>query len=112
MPLAADLAGVPEGQRVLLEGSEARIVIDPDENTLAKAEQDRKILKDRLARAEEVRHLPAEMLDGHRVCAAANMASISELEGITASGAEEVGLLRTEFLFMQRDAATGGRRAI
>ena len=103
--LGADLAGVPEGQRVLLDGSEARIVIDPDEKTLAKAEQDRKILKDHLSRAEEVRHQPAEMLDGHRVRAAANMASISELEGITASGAEEVGLLRTEFLFMQRDAA-------
>ncbi|MEM5582993.1 phosphoenolpyruvate--protein phosphotransferase [Roseibium sp. AS2] len=103
--LGPALAGVAEGTRVLLDGTAGKIIVAPDAEIVAAMEQDRKTLADRRARAEVVRTLPAETSDGHRVRAAANMASLEELDAVAGSGAREVGLLRTEFLFMTRDTA-------
>ncbi|POF31111.1 phosphoenolpyruvate--protein phosphotransferase [Roseibium marinum] len=101
------LAGVAEGRQVLLDGTAGTIVLAPDAETIAAMEKDRKTWEDRRARAEAVRTLPARTSDGHEIRVAANMASVEELGVIAGSGAQEVGLLRTEFLFMHHDSAPG-----
>ncbi|SNR74802.1 phosphoenolpyruvate--protein phosphotransferase [Puniceibacterium sediminis] len=101
------LAAVADGQQVLLDGAAAKITIAPDASAIETMQNERKIWQDHVARAEAVRDLPAETLDGHKVRVAANMASVDELGVIMRSGAQEVGLLRTEFLYMRRDTAPG-----
>lgn len=98
------LEGVPEGRQLLLDGADAKITISPDHKAIEKMEADRSAWEIRRAQAEAVRLLAAETTDGHKVRVAANMASVDELGLIADSGAEEIGLLRTEFLFMRRDA--------
>lgn len=99
------LAEVEEGKRVLLDGAAARLTIGPGASAIEAMDRDRRIWEDRLAQAEAARNLPARTADGHEIRVAANMASVEELGLIAGSGAQEIGLLRTEFLFMNRDTA-------
>nr|WP_237519861.1 putative PEP-binding protein [Streptomyces sp. HUCO-GS316] len=57
----------------------------------------------RLALAEE-RHLPAETLDRHRIVLRANVATPAETRAAVTTGAEGVGLLRTELPFLNHPA--------
>ncbi len=59
------------------------------------------LLKSRLAKLKD---LPAITLDGHEVEVCANIGTVRDVEGAERNGAEGVGLYRTEFLFMDRDA--------
>jgi len=49
------------------------------------------------------RYQPALMTDGHRVEVVANIGKASDAAAAVEAGAEGVGLLRTEFLFLERD---------
>ncbi len=55
--------------------------------------------------AEQERHKPAATRDGHRIRVLANLKSVDEVSEALDCGAEGVGLLRTEFLFLGREAA-------
>ncbi len=43
------------------------------------------------------------MTDGHRVEVAANIGKAAEAAAAVEAGAEGIGLMRTEFLFLDRD---------
>ncbi|PVB62561.1 phosphoenolpyruvate--protein phosphotransferase [Labrenzia sp. 011] len=101
------LAGVAEGTQVLLDGTAGRLTVAPDPAAIATMKKDRKTWEDRRARAEALKTRPAQTSDGHEIRVAANMASVEELGVVATSGAQEVGLLRTEFLYMRREAAPG-----
>src|SRR5581483_3331132 len=51
----------------------------------------------------DVQAKPAVTLDGHRITLSANIEQASDAEEVRASGAEGVGLFRTEFLFINRE---------
>lgn len=93
---------VRTGVRLIVDGEAGRIVVDPDPDTLAdyrrKAEA-RKRLGRQLAR---LRGLPATTSDGVRIGLQANLELPRDLDTAHHGGAEGVGLLRTEFQFMNR----------
>jgi phosphotransferase system enzyme I (PtsI) len=91
------------GEYALLDGYNGQIVISPTEQTLFEYGQlDRK----RLTLEEKLRDTidkPAVTLDGTSVVLSANVEQASDTEAVLASGAEGVGLFRTEYLFINRD---------
>lgn len=90
---------------IAFDGSTGEIWLDPDADFLA-ALQTRQI--EERKREEEERKtssLPAATHDGHPVEIFANIGDASGVEAALRSGAEGVGLLRTEFLFLERDTA-------
>jgi phosphotransferase system enzyme I (PtsI) len=98
------LGKVRSGDRVLVDGEHGRIVISPSAETLAEFERKaeaRKRLERQLAR---LRSLPAESRDGEIITLQANLEMPRDVEPALLAGAEGVGLLRTEFLFMNRDS--------
>ena len=120
--------GIADGTTVALDGDSGRLVVDPDPETLVQlkaqvAERDR-LLDRALAAAAR----PAVTSDGVKVHVAANVGSVDDAAAATAHGADLAGLIRTEFLFLGRDAAPsideqqaayrsvaealGGRRAV
>lgn len=103
--LGDGLEGVPDGQEVLLDGTAGKLDPEPGEEAVKRMKKDSQARAERLAQAQAVRDLPARTSDGHEVRAAANMATENDVTAIADSGAQEVGLFRTEFLFMDRDAA-------
>jgi phosphoenolpyruvate-protein phosphotransferase len=99
------------GESVLRLEEETRVVLDGNAGTLALAGGDAPSREsdpgqmgasgDRLVELAEAR-LPAVTLDGRRIEVAANIGSLTEAKALEKSGAEGVGVLRTEFLHLGR----------
>lgn len=101
-PRALDLA---DGTRVILDGGRGRLLLDPtpDQELQAREQQ---LAADALRETERASSgAPAVTLDGHRVEVVANIANATEAGRAVELGGEGVGLLRTEFLFMERRTA-------
>jgi phosphocarrier protein FPr len=100
--------------RVLDLASGTRVVLDGDAGTLRpgpsaaeEAEIVRRQESSARRRAAElaVAAEPAVTRDGHRVEIAANVGAVDEARRVPEVGGEGVGLLRTEFLFLERHTA-------
>ena len=93
---------VPNGTSVVLDGSKGTLRLNPppEEITRIRGAQERaeKQRKEDLAHAHE----PAVTLDGKRIEVVANIGGLKEATQVSALGGEGVGLLRSEFLFMER----------
>jgi phosphocarrier protein FPr len=102
--LGRSLLAVGEGTPLILDGDAGTVRVDPGEAAVAEAEERRAEGERRRARARAAAHEPAVTRDGTRIEVAANLGSPAEVAGALEHGAEGVGLLRTEFLFLDRDA--------
>jgi phosphotransferase system enzyme I (PtsI) len=94
---------VGEGDRVIIDGDRGRVIIDPDEQTLASYEQRLEKRRTLSARLAELRHLPAETADGVRILLGANIEFPHETAACLERGADGIGLYRTEFLYLASD---------
>ena len=91
-----------EGGTVILDGNRGNLYVEPGPATLAAAQQAQQALAAQ-REAEKLRcYEPALMTDGHRVEVVANIGRVEEAEQAVNAGGEGVGLLRTEFLFLDR----------
>ncbi|MFY0991143.1 phosphoenolpyruvate--protein phosphotransferase [Halomonas sp. C05BenzN] len=88
------------GTELILDGERGRITPAPSAERRAAAEQRLVERERREAEAWEARHQEARTRDGHRVEVAANLGNAAHALDAVERGAEGVGLLRTEFLFM------------
>jgi phosphocarrier protein FPr len=102
--LGEQVLAVPDGTPLVLDGAAGTVEVDPPADELAARRQAREADDERRRRALERAGLPAETRDGRRVEVAANVGAVDEVAGAVELGAEGVGLLRTEFLFLDRDA--------
>ncbi|HVZ39027.1 MAG TPA: phosphoenolpyruvate--protein phosphotransferase [Candidatus Kapabacteria bacterium] len=85
---------------MIVDGYTGRVIIDPCADTIAQYRRRKNELEAQRAQLGELRHLPAETTDGVRMVIAANIDMIDELESAMENGAEEIGLMRTEYLIM------------
>ena len=102
---AADRAvlDVPAGDIVILDGDGGRLLDGADRATVAAYAQKQEIQAQRRETAMKDAAQPAETLDGHRVHVLANLGT-AELDAVASClqhGAEGVGLLRTEFVYLE-----------
>lgn len=97
-----DILTIEDGTPVILDGATGMLLPNPDRAAVdAAREAQRRAMADRrvaLSSAET----PAVTTDGHRVEVAANIGSVEDARRAVESGAEAVGLLRSEFLFLDR----------
>lgn len=96
---------VPDGAPVVIDGNRGELLAFPPEDTLATT---RTAVAARAARREENRLTSREecrMADGTRIEVFANLGRVSDAPGAVIEGAEGCGLLRTEFLFLERQSA-------
>ena len=93
-----------EGRRIIVDGYQGRVFVDPPPAVIHQYE--------RLAREEaelsvgllNLRDLPAVTTDGVKVSLGANISLLTDIDIAQKLGIDEVGLYRTEFPFMMRDA--------
>lgn len=94
------LAGISGGETVILDGDHGRVIIDPDEESLARV-HDTQVRSLRVRERLGLRGmLPAETQDGQRVTICGNIEFPEEVRQCIKRGADGVGLYRTEFLFL------------
>jgi len=103
MQVGEGLRAVAEGSLVLLDAYEGRVVLEPDPVEIEKALETEKVHESERQRAEQQRFEPARTRDGYRVEVGANIGRAAEARAAIDAGAEGIGLLRTEFLFVDRD---------
>lgn len=95
---------VAEGTTAILDGSGARLWLQPDEAALTAARARIDGDAARRAREAETRAAAAVTTDGRHVEIAANVNTPDQVALAIDLGAEAVGLMRTEFLFLERGA--------
>jgi phosphocarrier protein FPr len=100
-----DVLSIPEGRTILLDGATGALHLDPapeliDEYLRRAADAARQRVR-QVALADQ----PAVSRDGTHILVAANLGSVSDARAALAAGADGAGLVRTEFLFLDRSAA-------
>jgi phosphoenolpyruvate-protein phosphotransferase (PTS system enzyme I) len=90
------------GSQVIIDGQEGLVIIDPDDETLARYRNERRRLKRRTQGSSQLRNVQAVTQDGERIKLSANIETKSDVPAVLESGGEGVGLFRTEFLFLGR----------
>jgi len=101
------LLGIADGTPLVLDGAAGTVAVAPAADVVAAAERDRDALAGERAAALERAAEPGGFGDGTRVEVFANVGSAAEARAAVEQGAEGVGLLRTEFLFLDRHDAPG-----
>ena len=98
LPAVVGIAGlvdaVVDGQPVLLDGDRGTLVIDPPPEAVANVAGPTRLVAD----AE-----PAVTKDGRRIDVGSNAANLEDAHRAAAAGADGIGLLRSEFLFLGSD---------
>jgi phosphoenolpyruvate-protein phosphotransferase len=100
--IGQDLLEVPSGETLVLDGTDGLLIVRPYEGTLKAYRGQQAATTEVLAQAQAQAHAPAITRDGHRVEVVANIGNVKGAEAALESGAEGVGLLRTEFLYLER----------
>ena len=100
----AALLAVPDGTPLVVDGDAGTVTIAPSSETAAAALCQRAASAQAAAAARAVAAGPAVTRDGVTVLVEANIAGPQDVAAAVACGADGVGLLRTEFLFLGPDA--------
>lgn len=100
--IAELLSTVRDGTPLILDGDGGRLVIDPTAATLAHYRRLQTAQRRERRELERLAGVAAATQDGQRVQLLANVELPRDLEPALAAGAEGIGLLRSEFLFMNR----------
>ena len=103
--LGAGVLEIGDGVPLLLDGDTGLLVVDPGAETAERFAASRREDERREAAARERAHEPAVTRDGRHVEVAANIGGRDDAAEAVARGADGVGLMRTEFLFLDRATA-------
>ena len=106
LPAVVGMSGLPAsnhaGRVVIVDGSGGKVIVSPTAATLADYRKRRADLLRQRRRLHLLRKVPAVTRDGVEITLEANLELPSEVGGISNYGAAGIGLLRTEFIFMNR----------
>ncbi|MCA1563144.1 MAG: glucose PTS transporter subunit IIA [Acidobacteria bacterium] len=101
-PSALDVAN---GTRAIIDGSRGILQIDPSPGDEAAVSAVQHRVQARRTAELSSAQQPAVTQDGHRVEVAANIGGLADARRVASMGGEAVGLLRSEFLFLDRATA-------
>ncbi len=96
------LSDVAGGETIIIDGSHGTVIIDPDEETLAKYRSSEARFRSFTKRREGLRSLPSETRDHVSVQLMGNIEFPEEAETAKQRGAAGIGLYRTEFLYLEK----------
>ncbi|MEH2301498.1 MAG: phosphoenolpyruvate--protein phosphotransferase [Nostoc sp.] len=101
----AQVLHLADGTVMALDGESGRAWVEPESHILDLLAAKQSAWQTAQQQARATAHQPAITRDRRQVSVFANIGSISDVQVAVASGAEGVGLLRTEFLYLERTNA-------
>lgn len=99
------LHAIPDGTQVVVDASAGRLEYAPTELDVERARLERQRLAGVREANRRTSQEAAATRDGRAIEVAANIATIDDARTATENGADAVGLLRTELLFIHRESA-------
>ena len=101
--MAELLQQVRPGDIVIVDGGAGQIILNPDAQTMSRYQTRRAELVRQARKLDRLRDVPAVTRDQELVRLQANIDLPNEIDAALSSGAEGIGLFRTEYVFMNRD---------
>ncbi len=98
----AEIFSAREGEILILNANQGQVILQPASEVLSQFKQTQAAAKDRAGQERALAHQPAITQDGKKVEVAANVGNLDDARTAVALGAEGIGLLRTEFLYLER----------
>ncbi|GJE43672.1 phosphoenolpyruvate--protein phosphotransferase [Methylobacterium soli] len=98
----AGLLGLQNHATAILDGTTGRLYLDPSAADIAAATAWRARQREQAEEEARERALPARTRDGHAIAIGANVNNPEQVPFALDQAAEGVGLMRTEFLFLER----------
>jgi phosphotransferase system enzyme I (PtsP) len=99
-----------QGETVLVDGDNGSIIIRPNRQLLAGFEHRMALSQKRRAEFAAIRTLPAQTKDGVKVSVMVNAGLAEDAAALNMSGADGIGLFRTEFQFLVSATLPGRER--
>lgn len=99
------LLAIPEGTQLVVDATAGRIEFAPTELDVERARHERTRLADVREANRRTSQKAASTSDGRAIEVAANIATLEDAKTAVENGADAVGLLRTELLFIHRASA-------
>lgn len=104
IPLVGSVGGISDaarpGDRIIVDGEGGEIHLRPPRDIISAFEAKRSLRAQRAARFAAVKDLPAVTKDGVRITLSMNAGLLIDLPHLAESGADGIGLFRTELQFM------------
>ncbi|MFQ6113221.1 MAG: phosphoenolpyruvate--protein phosphotransferase [bacterium] len=94
---------VNEGDRIILDGNEGKVLIQPDERALRKYRRLRTKHYQLERKLSEIRDLRCVTSDGKQIELSANLEFPDEVESVISHGAKGVGLYRTDYIYLSKN---------
>jgi len=95
---------VSSGTKLIVDGSNGLVIIDPDAATEQEYQKRKETTQNLQAEALKFAHEHAKTIDGAEFEIVANIGNVEDAKFAVENGAEGVGLLRTEFLYLERNS--------
>lgn len=99
------ILSIEDGAQAILDGFSGALYLDPSPDDMQEAKRLQVELRRQRDAAFTSRFAPAQTADGFHIEVAANINRASAAAEAVEAGAEGVGLMRTEFLFLERTSA-------
>jgi phosphoenolpyruvate-protein phosphotransferase (PTS system enzyme I) len=93
---------VKNGDMLIVDGSSGFVHLNPSRIKITQYLREQKKLLKIDKELQELKSLPAQTKDGHRVELGANIELPDEIPSVISHGAEGIGLYRTEYFYMNR----------
>ncbi|GAA3410140.1 phosphoenolpyruvate--protein phosphotransferase [Paenibacillus hodogayensis] len=97
------LQSIATGDKIVADGSTGEVWVNPPEDVYRAYVAKQAEWKARLEADRSLAGAEAVTQDGRTIALGANIGSAAETANALANGAEEIGLFRTEFMYMNRD---------
>lgn len=94
---------IRDGEMLIVDSGNHVVIVNPDRAVLAEYRLRQNELELARQKLKRLKSKPAETIDGVRVALRANIEMPDDIDSALASGAEGIGLFRSEFLFLDRD---------
>ena len=99
-----DVGMVRPKMPMIIDGENGKVILDPEDSVREKYKK--RIQLEHIQKQENSKRssLPAKTKDGKIISVLANIGNVKDAEVALAAGADGVGLFRTEFLYLQKNA--------
>lgn len=105
LPAVTGIAGIRHGDEVIVNGGTGEVIVGPTQEELTEHRALIEEQRQRQKALQQYRGVPSVTLDGRHLELCANIGLEADIQSAFDADAEGVGLFRSEFLFMNRNAA-------
>lgn len=96
---------VEDGMPIIVDGLMGEIYLSPDAETVSKYDGIKQAFLKKREEMKRYKNSHFNYADGREILVAGNIGSVKDLDAVLENGGDGIGLFRTEFVFMDRDAA-------